>query len=73
MTTLTIEETGIVDKDKLDRFLETLLWEKSVLNKQGQPIGLYRLKVSYLCNAVKLHTALNTVLMSFLGSNKHLN
>ena len=73
MTTLTIEETGIVDKDKLDRFLETLLWEKSVLNKQGQPIELYRLKVSYLCNAVKLYTALNTVLMSFLGSNKHLN
>ncbi|XP_060585821.1 zinc-regulated GTPase metalloprotein activator 1B-like [Ruditapes philippinarum] len=44
VTTLTLEQEGNVDKDKLDRFLQTLLWEKSVLNTHGEAMELYRIK-----------------------------
>ena len=45
MTTLTLEEEGNVDKEKLDRFLQTLLWEKHICNPQGHSIEIMRLKV----------------------------
>ncbi|XP_052776539.1 zinc-regulated GTPase metalloprotein activator 1-like [Mya arenaria] len=44
VTTLTLEEEGRVDKEALDVFLQTLLWEKSMFNSSNQPIQLYRLK-----------------------------
>lgn len=40
VTTLTLEEEGDVNKEHLDRFLQTLLWEKSVLNTQGDAMEL---------------------------------
>ncbi|KAL4237105.1 COBW domain-containing protein 1 [Mactra antiquata] len=44
VTTLTLELEGNVDKEILDKFLQTLLWEKSILNSDDKPIELYRLK-----------------------------
>ena len=45
VSTLTLEVEGHIDKDKLDRFLQTLLWEKNICNSQGDTIEILRLKV----------------------------
>lgn len=44
VTTFTLEHEGYMDKERLDRFLQTLMWEKSFVNSQGQTMELYRLK-----------------------------
>ena len=49
VSTLTLEADGHIDKDKLDRFLQTLLWEKNICNSQGETIEILRLKVGNTC------------------------
>ncbi|XP_070562541.1 zinc-regulated GTPase metalloprotein activator 1-like isoform X2 [Ptychodera flava] len=44
VTTVTYEMKGDIDVKKLDEFLQNLLWEKSVLNSEGKPMEVYRLK-----------------------------
>ncbi|XP_025109920.1 COBW domain-containing protein 1-like [Pomacea canaliculata] len=44
VTTVTVEVTGNLSRDKLDNFLQRLLWEKSVCNPDGVPVDILRLK-----------------------------
>lgn len=44
VTTFTLEQEGYINKERLDRFLQTLLWEKSLVNSQGETMEPYRIK-----------------------------
>ncbi|XP_076033810.1 zinc-regulated GTPase metalloprotein activator 1-like [Oratosquilla oratoria] len=42
--TVTVEMEGSMTQDSLDSLVEALLWEKSLVNSQGRPISVYRMK-----------------------------
>ncbi|XP_064624263.1 zinc-regulated GTPase metalloprotein activator 1-like [Lineus longissimus] len=44
VSTITLETEGDVDPDKLDMFLQNLLWEKELQDSDGNTINIYRLK-----------------------------
>ncbi|KAL8597838.1 hypothetical protein ACOMHN_061371 [Nucella lapillus] len=44
VTTTTVEVEGSVDREQLDNFIQSLLWEKNIHTSQGKPIEVLRLK-----------------------------
>ncbi|XP_030851653.1 putative COBW domain-containing protein 7, partial [Strongylocentrotus purpuratus] len=48
VTTVTFQVKGSVQSSKLEDFLQGLLWDKSLSNREGKPMDVMRLKVSKL-------------------------
>ncbi|XP_062617630.1 zinc-regulated GTPase metalloprotein activator 1-like isoform X2 [Saccostrea cucullata] len=44
VTTFTLEFTGDVDKQKLDKVLQDILWDRDLINSKGERQEIYRLK-----------------------------
>jgi len=43
---VTLESNDWIDAEKLDAFMQRLLWDKDIVNCQGQPADIFRVKVN---------------------------
>lgn len=44
---VTLESNELVTPEVIDAFMQRLLWDKDIVNAEGQPADLFRVKVNY--------------------------